>query len=36
LKSINGHSYGQIFVNNVGFYHFVPMAKESDASDALL
>jgi len=36
LKSINGHSCGQIFIYNMGFYHFVHMAKESDAWDALL
>ena len=36
IRSINGHSCGQVFVNNTGFYHFVPMDKEANASDALI
>ncbi len=27
---------GQLFVNDVGFYHFVPMKSKGDAGDALL
>ena len=36
MKSTNGHTCGQIFVNNIGFYHFTPMNKESEASNALV
>jgi hypothetical protein len=35
-KSINNNACGQIFVNNIGFYHFTPMQKESEASNALV
>jgi hypothetical protein len=35
-KSINNNACGQIFVNNIGFYHFTPMQKESEANNALV
>jgi hypothetical protein len=35
-KSIHQHACGQIFVNNVGFYYFVPMTRKGNASDALM
>ncbi len=36
LKSINNNACGQIFVNNIGFYHFMPMQRESEAHHALV
>jgi len=36
VKSIRGNTMGQLFVNHVGFYHFVPMKLKGDAGDALL
>jgi hypothetical protein len=36
VKSIRGNTMGQLFANDVGFYHFVPMKLKGDAGDALL
>jgi hypothetical protein len=36
IRSANGHTCGQIFVKNIGFYHFTPMNKELEASNALV
>jgi hypothetical protein len=35
VKSTQGHTMGQIFVNDVGFTHFVPMKLKSEAGHAL-
>jgi hypothetical protein len=36
IKSIRGNTMGQIFVNDVGFSHFIPMKTKADAGHALL
>jgi hypothetical protein len=36
VKSLRGHTMGQLFVNDVGFYHFVPMKSKGETGDALL
>jgi hypothetical protein len=35
LKSLHGNNMGQIFVNNVGYMHFIPMKVKSEAGYAL-
>jgi hypothetical protein len=35
IKSLQGNQMGQIFVNNVGYTHFIPMKAKSEAGFAL-
>jgi hypothetical protein len=35
-KSTNGNTCGQILVNKIGFYHFTPMQRESEAHNVLI
>jgi len=34
VKSLRGNTMGQLFVNDVGYYHFTPMKHKSEAGDA--
>jgi hypothetical protein len=36
VQSVRGNTMGQLFVNDVGFYHFIPMASKAEAGNALL
>jgi hypothetical protein len=36
IRSTRGNTMGQLFVNDVGFYHFIPMRSKSEAGNALL
>jgi hypothetical protein len=36
IKSIQGNTMGQLFINDIGFYHFIPMKRQSEAGDTLL
>lgn len=36
IRSTRGNTMGQLFVNDIGFYHFVPMKSKSEAGNALL
>jgi hypothetical protein len=36
IKSLRGNTMGQIFVNDVGFIHLIPMKEKSEAGNALL
>jgi len=35
VKSVRGNTMGQIFVNDIGFTHFIPMKLKTDAGHAL-
>jgi hypothetical protein len=36
VKSIQGNTTAQLFVNDIGYYHCVPMKSKADAGNALL
>jgi hypothetical protein len=36
IKSLCGNTMGQLFVNDIGFTHFIPMKSKADAGHALL
>jgi hypothetical protein len=36
IKSINGNTMGQIFVNDIGYTFFTPLKLKSEAANALL
>ncbi len=36
VRSTRGNTMGKLFVNDIGFYHFVPMKSKSEAGNALL
>ena len=35
VKSVQGNTMGQIYVKHIGFMHFMPMQKKSEAGYAL-